>query len=215
MDKIVKNESLHLQAYNIIKEGILKGDYEPSKRVIEAKLADRMGISRGPVREAIRMLIQDGLLIYNNGFVRVYEPTMRDVVEIFQCRENLETLSISLAIKNITDNQKDQIADNLEETNKAFEQNDGVELGRLDQQFHDIIMQSSNNNQLIQLLGAIRTKIHYMRNSMVNGDFYPSFVEEHNRIYELILKGEEETAEKIMKEHIRKGLEGVLMHINH
>ncbi|AUJ25066.1 GntR family transcriptional regulator [Virgibacillus dokdonensis] len=72
--RIVKPESLHLQTYAILKEEILEGAYRPGERVVEAKIANQLGISRGPVREAFRMLIQDGLLIYNDGFVRVYHP---------------------------------------------------------------------------------------------------------------------------------------------
>ncbi|MGY0694254.1 GntR family transcriptional regulator [Virgibacillus sp. FSP13] len=213
MSRIIKPESLHLQAYNIIKKGILEGDYQPSERVVEARMADKLGISRGPVREALRMLIQDGLLNYNDGFVRVYQPTVQDVVEIFQCRESLETLAISLAIKNIADEERKKLAINLKETSKAFANDKGMELGKLDQQFHDIIITASKNKQLMELLDVIRTKIHYMRTSMVNGDFYPSFVEEHERIYQILLEGNEEEAKKIMKKHINKGLEGVLMHI--
>ncbi|WP_106497965.1 GntR family transcriptional regulator [Lentibacillus sp. Marseille-P4043] len=214
MSRIVKPESLHLQAYNIIKKGILEGDYQPSERVVEARMADKLGISRGPVREALRMLIQDGLLNYNDGFVRVYQPTVQDVVEIFQCRESLETLAISLAIKHISDEEQKQLATNLKETSQAFANDKSMELGKLDQQFHDIIITASKNKQLMELLDVIRTKIHYMRTSMVNGDFYPSFVEEHERIYQILLEGNEEEAATIMKKHINKGLEGVLMHID-
>ncbi|WP_188456928.1 GntR family transcriptional regulator [Virgibacillus oceani] len=214
MNRIIKPESLHLQAYNIIKKGILEGNYQPSERMIEAKMADQLGISRGPVREAFRMLSQDGLLTYNDGFVRVYQPAVQDVVEIFQCRESLETLAISLAITNISHEEMEQLSNNLTETAIASDHNSGIELGKLDQQFHDIIINASKNKQLIELLEVIRTKIHYMRNSMVNGEFYPSFVEEHERIYRLLLERNGAEAVKIMKVHIKKGLDGVLQHIN-
>ncbi|MFC4557904.1 GntR family transcriptional regulator [Virgibacillus kekensis] len=213
MSRIIKPESLHLQAYNLIKQGILEGEYKPSERIVEAKMAEKLGISRGPIREAIRMLSRDGLLTYNDGLVRVYLPSVQDVVDIFQCRRSLEILAISLSIKNISKDEKEQLSRNLKETAKASERDIGIELGKLDQEFHDIIINSSKNHQLIELLGVIRTKIHYMRNSMVNGDFYPSFVEEHERIYKILLDGNEEEAEEVMRRHINKGLEGVLEHI--
>lgn len=212
MSRIIKAESLHLQAYNIIKKSIMHGEREPNERVVEARIASELGISRGPIREAIRMLIQDGLLIYNDGFVRVYQPTMQDVVDFFQCRESLETLAIRLAIKNISDEERDQLAINLKETKKVMEH--GMELGQLDQQFHAIIIQASKNKQLIELLEVIKTKIHYMRNSMIGGTFYPSFIEEHERIYQILLDGDEEKAVKVLRTHIKKGLDGVLLHIN-
>lgn len=212
MGRIIKTESLHLQAYNIIKKSIMQEEREPNERVVEARVASELGISRGPIREAIRMLIQDGLLIYNDGFVRVYQPTVQDVVDFFQCRESLETLAIQLAIMHITDEEKDQLATNIKETKKVMAH--GMELGQLDQQFHAIIIQASKNKQLIELLEVIKTKIHYMRNSMVGGAFYPSFIEEHERIYQILLDGDEEKAVKIMSTHIKKGLDGVLLHID-
>jgi|SRR5690625_161747 len=210
--RIIKTESLHLQAYNIIKKSIMQGEREPNERVVEARVASELGISRGPIREAIRMLIQDGLLIYNDGFVRVYQPTVQDVVDLFQCRESLETLAIQLAIKNISAEQKEQLAINIKETKKVMEH--GEELGQLDQQFHAIIILASKNKQLIELLEVIKTKIQYMRNSMIGGSFYPSFIEEHERIYQTLLDEDEEKAIEIMSAHIRKGLDGVLLHID-
>ncbi|MHA6252235.1 GntR family transcriptional regulator [Oceanobacillus sp. CAU 1775] len=208
---IIKSESFHLQAYHILKKSIMEGERKPSERIVEAKVASQLGISRGPVREAIRMLIQDGLLIYNNGFVRVYQPTVQDIIEIFQCRESLETLAIKLAIKNITDKEREQLRNNISETKNTLEHS--MLLGELDQQFHTIIFHASKNNQLIELLEVIKMKVHYMRNSMVGGQFYPSFIEEHERLYELIIKGDETEAVKMIRMHIKNGLEGVLLHI--
>lgn len=211
MSGIIKSESLHLQAYHIIKKSIMEGERKPSERIVEARVANQLGISRGPVREAIRMLIQDGLLIYNDGFVRVYQPTVQDIMEIFQCRESLETLAIKLAIRNITDEELEQLAANIKETKNTLEHD--MHLGELDQQFHAIIFRASKNNQLIELLEVIKMKVHYMRNSMVGGDFYPSFIEEHERIFEALVEGNEDEAVKIIHRHIENGLEGVLLHI--
>ncbi|WP_077303047.1 GntR family transcriptional regulator [Virgibacillus pantothenticus] len=211
--RIIKPESLHLQAYAILKGEILEGEYRPGERIVEAKIANKLGISRGPVREAIRMLIQDGLLMYNDGYVRVYQPTLEDVVDIFQCRESLEALAVSLAIEQITDNEKKQLANNLELTYHAYQQKKSIELSKLDQEFHDIIIQASRNKQLIELLDVIRTKIHYMRITMVQGEFYPSFVSEHEKLIRFLVDGKETKATTLMKTHIQKGLEGVLMHI--
>ena len=194
-----------------MKQSIMNGERKPSERIVEAKAAKQLGISRGPVREAIRMLIQDGLLVYNDGFVRVYQPTVQDIIDLFECRESLETLAIKLAIKNITTQERELLAKNLTETKNTLER--GLVLGELDQQFHAIIFRASKNKQLIELLEVIKMKIHYMRNSMVGGDFYPSFIEEHEHIFILLLDGNEQEAENVMSKHIKNGLKGVLMHI--
>lgn len=211
MSQIVKPESLHIQAYNILKQSILDGERQPSERIVEAKVAGTLGISRGPVREAIRMLIQDGLLVYNDGFVKVYSPTIDDIREIFQCRESLESLAVKLAINNLTENVITTLEDNLAETKDVVDQ--GKALKQLDQQFHTIIIEASQNNHLIQMLNMIKTKIHYMRNSMVGATFYPTLLEEHEQIYDAIIKQDIEVATNRMSEHIDRGLKGVLEQI--
>ncbi|AUJ25067.1 FCD domain protein [Virgibacillus dokdonensis] len=88
-----------------------------------------------------------------------------------------------------------------------------MELSKLDQAFHDIIIQASKNKQLMELLENIRTKIHYMRITMIKGEFYPSFVKEHEKLVGFLLEGKVEEATNSMKVHIQKGLRGVLMYI--
>ncbi|MBD7939533.1 GntR family transcriptional regulator [Cytobacillus sp. Sa5YUA1] len=212
--RIVKPESLHQQAYHIIKSEILEGVYQPSERIVEAKAASKLGISRGPVREAIRMLIQDGLLVYNDGYVKVYTPTVQDVVDLFQCRESLEALAISLAIHNISEMEKEKLQENLVASYQANEKKDIIELGKLDQAFHDMIIYASKNKQLTELLEMIRAKIHYMRSNMVKENFYPTLVEEHEKIIDLLFSGDERGSQEYIRQHIKKGLDGVLMHID-
>lgn len=208
MSQIIKPQSLHLQAYHILKQSILDGERKPSERIVESKVAETLGISRGPVREAIRMLIQDGLLVYNDGFVKVYNPTITDIIEIFQCRQSLEVLAVKLAIENMNDKVRKELEKNLAETQEYVDK--GKELKQLDQQFHTIIIQASNNSQLIQLLDMIKTKIHYMRNSMIQANFYPTLLEEHEKIYEYIVQKDVVKAGEMMSDHIQRGLDGLL-----
>lgn len=100
---------------------------------------------------------------------------------------------------------------NLKETKKA--EKDSQRLGQLDQEFHTMIIEASNNKQLIELLGTIKSKIHYMRNSMVGGEFYPAFIEEHERIYAALVEGDEELVSKMMSRHLKRAIGGVLRHI--
>ena len=189
----------------------MDGERKPSERVVESKIATTLGISRGPVREAIRMLIQDGLLEYKDNFVIVYEPTIKDIVEIFQCRQSLEMLAIKLTIENGEDGLVEVLEENIRETEKALE--DGPLLKQLDQQFHTIIINASQNNHLIQLLEMIKTKIHYMRNSMVKSTFYPTLINEHEKIVQAIRSKNIDEGTELIKEHIQKGLDGVLNQI--
>lgn len=208
VDKVVKVELLHLQAYNIIKQSILDGKRKPSERVVETQVASSLGISRGPVREAIRMLIQDGLLIYNDGFVKVYEPTVKDVIEIFECRESLENLAIELTIKKSPEEFFKTLEKNLTETEEVVDRD--IDLIQLDQEFHTIIVEASGNSHLLELLDTIKIKSHYMRSSLIGAEFYPKLLNEHKEIYEAILNKDEKKAKELMSIHIQRGLAGVL-----
>ncbi|HLR53859.1 MAG TPA: GntR family transcriptional regulator [Pseudogracilibacillus sp.] len=207
MKEIVRPKSLHLQAYTILKESIIAGDRKPAERIVEAKVASALGISRGPVREAIRMLIQDGLLHYNNGFVKVYEPDVADIRELFECRESLEVLAVSLAIDHQEKKMLTRLDKNLQHTQQAID--DKQDLTQFDQDFHTIILEGSCNKHLIRLLDMIKTKIHYMRSTM-EANFYPTLLEEHQRLYETILEQDKVKATELMQSHIQKGLSNVL-----
>ncbi|MGY4690928.1 GntR family transcriptional regulator [Salibacterium sp. K-3] len=214
MTRIVKSESLHMQTYHIMKNSILEGEYKPDERLVEAKIAENIGVSRGTVREAIRMLVQDGLLIYNEGQVRVYNPAVEDIVEIFQCRESLEELAVRLAVKNISTEELNGLDENIQKVKEKVNHNSNAELGELDQEFHNTVIASSKNKQLIELMDTIKTKIMYMRNTMTGNDYLPPFINDHERIYNALWNRNEEEAVDEMRAHINRGLDGVLSHIN-
>lgn len=212
MSRIIKPESLHIQAYNLIKESIMEARLKPNDRVVEAKMASDLGVSRGTIREAVRMLIQDGLLIYNDGLVRVYNPSKKDVIDIFQCRESLEILALKLSLENLNEGVLKKLRQNIDRTKE--QQMSSTGLGHLDQEFHAIIIENSNNQHLINLLEAIKVKIHYMRISMVEDAFYTSFIEEHEDIYHALSQKNEAKATELMSKHVQTALAGVLAHID-
>lgn len=211
MGEIVKPELLHLQVYQILKKSIMDGERKPSERIVESQIAKQLGISRAPVREAIRLLVHDGLLEHKGNFIVVYEPSVQDIIEIFQCRQSLEALAVQLAIEYGTEETFIKLKNNMEETERYL--NNGMQLKQLDQQFHTIITNASGNNHLIQLLETIKTKIHYMRNSMVKTTFYPTLIDEHEKILLYMEQKDVVRATETMKQHVQKGLDGILQQL--
>lgn len=208
-DSISKVEPLHIQAYNILKKNIIEGGFQPGEKITELRLAETFGISRGPVREVIRMLIHDGLLVQNDGPVQVYHPSKNDIIEVFLCRECLEALATRLACDKMSPKVKEQLLTNVENTKRAIAERNASELSRLDQQFHEIIIGASGNKQLIQLSGLIQAKVAYMRNQILS-HFYQHFVDtvdEHLRIVQALIEGEGAKAEEEMRNHIRKAVD--------
>ena len=211
MGEIVKPELLHLQVYQILKKSIMDGERKPSERIVESQIAKQLGISRAPVREAIRLLVHDGLLEHKGNFIVVYEPSVQDIIEIFQCRQSLEALAVQLAIEHGTEETFIKLKNNMEETERYL--NNGMQLKQLDQQFHTIITNASGNNHLIQLLETIKTKIHYMRNSMVKTTFYTTLIDEHEKILLYMEQKDVVRATETMKQHVQRGLDGILQQL--
>lgn len=84
---------------------ILNGEFQPNERLVESKLAEQIGVSRGTVREAIRMLTKDELIEQRDSYLFVYNPSQNDIIDIYECRRSLELLSVRLAAQKITDDQ--------------------------------------------------------------------------------------------------------------
>ncbi|SDN05035.1 DNA-binding transcriptional regulator, GntR family [Fictibacillus solisalsi] len=211
MREIQKTELLHSQVYTILKTMIMERDFAPGERLVETKVAVQLGVSRGTVREAFQMLLKDGLLTRNNNVISVYNPTVQDIVDVYQCRESLESLAVKLATFHITDDQLKRLGTVLKESKKAVNENNTQTLTNLNQEFHDLIDIASHNQQLIQLCDVIKTKTLYIRNNVLKNHFknFSDFVDDHERIYLAIKDHDAQKAENEMKTHIEKSFKTI------
>ncbi|MBP1930954.1 GntR family transcriptional regulator [Ammoniphilus resinae] len=211
MSQIVKQDPLHIQAYKIIRRFILEGEFEPGERVIEVKLAEQLGISRAPIREAFRMLIHDGLLIQDEGPILLYKPSRDDIIDVFQCREYLEALAVRLAADNITEDLIDELSVNIQHLKEAIHKRSKSEISSYDQRFHELIIEASGNKQLIDLISRIRVKITYIRNTIFcNYETNIDFADEHARILQALMNKDKDQAEQEMKLHIKSNLDYII-----
>lgn len=211
MKQIVKAEPLHIQAYHVMKNLFLKGDFKPGERITEMQFADKLGISRGPLREAIRMLIHDGLLIQDGRSLLLYQPTLEDIIDVFQCREYLELLAVRLASSHMTSTLEEKLSQNIDNLRVAISKKSKNEISAFDQEFHDLIIEASQNKQLIELMTNIKNKITYMRNNIFR--HYHTrldFVDEHERIFHALVENDITKAEKEMKSHIENNLQFII-----
>lgn len=213
MEKVIKQEPLHIQVYNILKAQILRAKYPPGSKLIESKLAETFEVSRGTVREAIRMLIQDGLLIQHKGVTTLFNPTKKDIIDISICRESLELLAIQLAIKNITPEEIKQLEYTVEKSGKLQKEGKYDEIGQYDEQFHRIIVESTRNKQLMQLMDVIRSKVIYMMAFIVHENLYLPPLQHHKDILEAIKNKDEQAAIQAMKVHLNYSIETLLKNL--
>ncbi|MDM5196545.1 GntR family transcriptional regulator [Fictibacillus enclensis] len=208
MREIKKTEPLHSQVYHIVKEMIMEGKYQPGERMVETKVAENLGVSRGTVREAFRMLTKDDLLAQKENSLFVYHPDAQDILDIYECRKSLESLSAKLAARNITDQQLEKLEKIIHESKKALAMPDTQKLTSLNQKFHDTIAFASRNKQLIQLFEVINAKVLYIRNCILKerSESFAVLVSDHEEIFLALKERVPAKAEEKMEAHIQRSL---------
>lgn len=204
--KVNMNEYLPLRdvVFNTLRQAILKGELEPGERLMEIQLADRLGVSRTPIREAIRKLELEGLvlMIPRKGaeVAKISEKSLRDVLEV---RRSLEELAIELACHRMSDEEILQ----LEESQKAFrhavEKGDAMTIAESDESYHDIIYYGTGNTRLVQILNNLREQMYRYRLEYIkDADKRQILLLEHENILKAIQSHQVAKAKEAMREHI-------------
>lgn len=212
--KVNMNEYLPLRdvVFNTLRQAILRGELKPGERLMEIQLANKLGVSRTPIREAIRKLELEGLvlMIPRKGaeVAEITEKSLRDVLEV---RRALEELVVQLACEKIT---KEEIRE-LERVAKEFQQvvksSDITEIAEVDVCFHDIIYTATDNQKLIQLLNNLREQMYRYRVEYLKRDgVFPQLIAEHEAIIRHIENNEKEKATEVMCRHIDNQVETVI-----
>lgn len=204
--KLDANEYLPLRdvVFKTLREAILRGDLKPGERLMELQLAAKLGVSRTPIREAIRMLQQEGLAVtIPRRGAEVAAMTEKDMEDVLLVREALEILAVQLASEKIT---KEQIAE-LEERLKAFEQAvetaEVKQIAQSDIDFHDLIYTAAENPRLVVLLNNLREQIYRYRVEYLKDEKnYPRLIEEHRQIMQGLKERNEQYVVEMTKKHM-------------
>jgi DNA-binding GntR family transcriptional regulator len=190
---------------------ILALDRGVKKYYKDGELAEGLGVSNTPVREAIRQLEKDGLvetIPHRGNFVKKMSP--EEVCEIYDVRMVLEALAARLAVDMFTPEQLKWIETKVEEYERAFD-NDDISLGlEVDFAFHDLIAQASGNKTLLEMLRGLATRIHALRHIDRGKTRRRESLKDHKAIYQALKKRDAKKAEEAITQHIRKGKEHVL-----
>ncbi|HET7629376.1 MAG TPA: GntR family transcriptional regulator [Bacillales bacterium] len=188
-----------------LKAFIFQGSYEPGDRIYEAKIAKEFNVSRSPVREAVRALVKEGLLVVNDkSQLEVYRPTLTDVEDIYQCRAFLESLAVQLTAERAPDHQLEQLEQLLKKTEEMFENPfvDKNEWVSSNEAFHDHIIAFSMNERLQKLLGELRSLTHFYRVINFEGENRKETIfAEHKEIFRYLKQRDGQTASRLMQEH--------------
>ena len=200
------NEYLPLRdlVFNVLRMAILKGELQPGERLMEIQLAEKLGVSRTPIREAIRKLELEGLvlMIPRRGaeVAAISEKRLKDVLEV---RKNLEALAIRLACSRM----KPEAVSGLEEAEKKFrdsiESEDLVAMAEADEKFHFLIYDAADNEKLQQILTNLKENMYQFRlEYLKNKEARQRLISEHKGIVEAIKAHDVEEAVRIMDGHI-------------
>ncbi len=184
--KLNENAFLPLRdvVFNTLREAILRGDLKPGERLMELTLAAKLGVSRTPIREAIRMLEQEGLAVtIPRRGAQVAGMTEKDMEDVLQIREALDILAAQLAGEKITEEQMAELKTAAESFKECTKKNNVKKLAEADVKFHDVIYNATDNPKLIYLLSNLREQLYrYRVEYLKDSSKYPELIEEHEKI---------------------------------
>lgn len=190
--------------FQTLRQAILKGELQPGERLMEIKLADRLGVSRTPIREAIRKLELEGLVVMvpRRG-AAVANITEKDTKDVLEVRRTLEMFAVEVACDRITQEQLVR----LKQAAKAFEASKGsmdlIRIAETDMKFHEMIYEATFNDRLVQMLNNLRENMYrYRIEYLKDPHYYDILVREHQEILVAIAAGDKEKARKCMRDHI-------------
>lgn len=200
------NKPLHGIVLEILREAIVSGLLRPGEKLMEAQLAEEMGISRTPVREAIRKLELEGFvqIMPRRGAV-VAEFSEDDILDTFQIRRALEPLAVELAITRLSADDLTELRKILEEEAVSIETGNLESMVEKDVEFHDIIYQAAGNQRLIQIMNNLREQVSRFRFVSIGGRGRTGDVlEEHGKVLEALEKRDLAEARERIIEHINR-----------
>ncbi|MBS4201224.1 GntR family transcriptional regulator [Bacillus sp. FJAT-49732] len=186
------------QAYEIIRDRILNGGIPSGTKVVEEKLAQELGFSRTPIREALRQLIYEGLIVNK----KVVQPTEKDLRNLFQVRILLEGFSSQAAAIYLPEEELDLLSHCI----KVGREGTTEEIMEANERFHEIIVHASGNSQIIDIINRMKSIIYLFRKTVVLHQ-RPRLIEEHEEIYEAIKARDGQAAKQMMENHLQADLD--------
>jgi DNA-binding GntR family transcriptional regulator len=205
MTRQARHGSLRSEAYRQLRESILAGRYKNGESLTEQQVAQELGVSRTPVREAFGQLELDGLVssIPNMGIV-VQGLDEDDIHDLFEIRSQMETIAACKAARQMSEGQRKALHDAYERERASTGNNDDInQLQDLDSEFHELIFKGTSSRILIKILSSINVFTRQARSiSLGTPGRSQQVLAEHGRILEAIMKQDGETARKRMGEHI-------------
>ncbi len=198
--------------FQSLRTAILEGTLEPGERLMEIHLAQELGVSRTPVREAIRKLELEGLVVtYPRRGAVVANITRKDLEDVLEVRQALEELVMQKAAVSITDQQIRALHRAEEKFIEYLEHGDVTKSATADAEFHEIISNATGNARLVALLSNLRGQMYrYRMENLKDTRSHSELIEHHKRIIAAMEQHDPEAAAKTITEHIELQRQSIL-----
>jgi DNA-binding GntR family transcriptional regulator len=204
---IKRSETLQEQVYEYLREQILFGGLAPGQRLIEERLCEETGVSRSPIREAIRRLEKDGLVVVQaQGGVTVYQPTLDDFTSLFECRLHLEPAAARFAAERRTEEELADLQELLARMADIARESDARRTHELHFAFHQRVAEASKNPYMAKIMNDLKVLISFYRNAIlqVHPQRPETVIAEHAAILDAIRRRDGDAAAASMAEHITR-----------
>jgi DNA-binding GntR family transcriptional regulator len=211
-EQLPQYRPLRADVYETLREAVLLGRLAPGKRIVEAEIARQTGISRGPIREAVRQLEQDGLVEYRPRHgVFVAELTREGVLEAYTVRAQLEGLALRLAVGRITAAELTHLEGMLAQMREHARTPDAYALLHTDVAFHEQLCRISGNRMLLRLWKSLGPHAWTLfTGAQVHGYTLEQLAERHSTILDALRAGDPDNAERVSKAHTLELAQNVL-----
>ncbi len=205
----IAKTSLHLEAAERIRELIVEGDLPPGSRIPERELCEQFGISRTPLREALKVLASEGLIsLTQNRGARVVKLSRQDIEDTFQVMEALEALAGELACSRITDEELADVRALHYQMLAHFERNEMADYIRINQAIHEAIITAARNPVLSQMYEGLSGRVQRSRyRATMSRNRWRESLQEHEEILDALTARDSKRLAHVLSEHIEHKLE--------
>ena len=208
-----RNTSLHILVYKQLKELIISGELKPGERLLEYEIAEQLNTSKTPIREAIRELAAEGLVVHEKRKkITVVDFTEQDIREILSLRAELESFAVKLAAGKMGGDDFRDFESMIEDLRTAEQDGDYKRVRSIDiEQIHAMLVRKSENRRLIQMWKMLASQMMVLFQVVDFNNKRSDFASDrHRKLLQLMKKGDIDEAVSFVREHILRNLESIV-----
>ena len=206
-----KIHSLADQVFEQLEKNILAGTYAKGEVFTEMTLSKELGVSRTPVREALRRLEQECLIELSTKGAKIIGISKKDILEMYEVRMRIEGLAAKMAAQAISEEGKKELCDLVELQEFYTQKKNADSIKNIDSEFHEAVYRHCGSIVFYDILNSLHKKVvKYRKASIQNNERSFQSVREHRQLCDAIVSGDGDLAEKLTIEHIKNARENII-----